>query len=44
MGLAARSFHAMQRGAADRLWEWLAPQLAARAVQRVGNLSRRAPG
>jgi len=44
MGLAARAFHAMHRGAADRLWEWLAPQLAARAVRRVGNLSRRAPG
>jgi len=30
MGLAARAFHAMHRGAADRLWTWLAPQLAAR--------------
>ena len=30
MGLAARAFHAMHRGAADRLWDWLAPQLAAR--------------
>ena len=43
MGLAARAFHAMHRGAADRLWEWLAPQLAAHAVQRIGNLTRRAP-
>jgi 3-deoxy-D-manno-octulosonic-acid transferase len=27
MGLAARAFHAQHRGAADRLWEWLQPQL-----------------
>jgi 3-deoxy-D-manno-octulosonic-acid transferase len=43
MGLAARAFHALHRGAADRLWDWLAPQLAvgAAAPQAV---SRRAPG
>jgi len=41
MGLAARAFHALHRGAADRLWEWLAPQLAA-GVR--GGLSRRARG
>jgi 3-deoxy-D-manno-octulosonic-acid transferase len=28
MGLAARAFHAQHQGAADRLWEWLQPQLA----------------
>jgi 3-deoxy-D-manno-octulosonic-acid transferase len=39
MGLAARAFHALHRGAADRLWEWLAPQLAA---ARPTGLSRRA--
>jgi 3-deoxy-D-manno-octulosonic-acid transferase len=27
MGLAARAFHAQHQGAADRLWEWLGPQL-----------------
>lgn len=27
MGLAARAFHARHQGAADRLWEWLEPQL-----------------
>jgi 3-deoxy-D-manno-octulosonic-acid transferase len=41
MGLAARAFHALHRGAADRLWEWLAPQLAAGGPTR---LSRRARG
>lgn len=30
MGLAARAFHAQHQGAADRLWEWLQPQLEAR--------------
>jgi len=34
MGLAARAFHAQHQGAADRLWEWLQPQLAARGVKR----------
>ena len=29
MGAAARAFHAAHQGAADRLWSWLAPQLAA---------------
>ncbi len=29
MGLAARAFHAQHQGAAERLWEWLQPQLAA---------------
>ncbi len=32
MGLAARAFHAMHRGAADRLWDWLAPQLRAHKI------------
>ncbi|HUH92612.1 MAG TPA: lipid IV(A) 3-deoxy-D-manno-octulosonic acid transferase [Casimicrobiaceae bacterium] len=32
MGLAARAFHAQHQGASDRLWEWLEPQLAARAA------------
>jgi 3-deoxy-D-manno-octulosonic-acid transferase len=27
MGLAARAFHAQHLGAADRLWQWLEPQL-----------------
>ena len=30
MSRAARSFHAMHAGAADRLWEWLAPRLPPR--------------
>jgi hypothetical protein len=30
MGLAARAFHAQHQGAADRLWEWLQPQLEGR--------------
>ncbi len=42
MGLAARAFHALHRGAADRLWDWLAPQLAAGGGS--GNLSPRARG
>jgi len=29
MGAAARAFHARHAGAADRLWDWLAPQLPA---------------
>jgi 3-deoxy-D-manno-octulosonic-acid transferase len=41
MGLAARAFHAMHRGAAERLWAWLAPQLAGRATP---TLSPREPG
>ena len=41
MGLAARAFHAMHRGAADRLWAWLAPQIAASAG---ATLSLREPG
>ena len=43
MGLAARAFHALHRGAADRLWDWLAPQLGARAVTRRV-LRNRVPG
>jgi 3-deoxy-D-manno-octulosonic-acid transferase len=43
MGLAARAFHALHRGAADRLWEWLAPQLGAGAAAPRA-LSRRVPG
>ena len=42
MGLAARAFHARHQGAADRLWEWLEPQLERGATR--GNLSRRARG
>jgi 3-deoxy-D-manno-octulosonic-acid transferase len=34
MGLAARAFHAQHQGAADRLWEWLQPQLDAREAPR----------
>ena len=40
MGLASRAFHALHRGAADRLWDWLAPQLATEG--RGPKLSRRA--
>jgi hypothetical protein len=29
MSAAARAFHATHQGAADRLWSWVAPQLAA---------------
>jgi len=29
MSNAALEFHAAHRGAADRLWQWLAPRLAA---------------
>jgi len=39
MSTAARGFHATHRGAADRLWTWLAPQLPAAAA-----LSRQTPG
>jgi len=39
MSAAARSFHDTHRGAADRLWAWLAPQLPAAAA-----LSRQTPG
>lgn len=38
MSAAARAFHAAHRGAADRLWSWLAPQLkdaAAAALKRA---------
>jgi 3-deoxy-D-manno-octulosonic-acid transferase len=42
MGLAARAFHAQHQGAADRLWEWLQPQLAARG--ETSNINRRARG
>jgi 3-deoxy-D-manno-octulosonic-acid transferase len=28
LGDVARAFHAVHRGAADRLWTWLAPRLA----------------
>ena len=28
MGEAALAFHAAHRGAGERLWQWLAPQLA----------------
>jgi 3-deoxy-D-manno-octulosonic-acid transferase len=36
LGDVARAFHAVHRGAADRLWEWLAPQLAALELSREG--------
>jgi 3-deoxy-D-manno-octulosonic-acid transferase len=42
MGLAARAFHALHRGAADRLWDWLAPQLE--AASRSHDLSHQARG
>jgi 3-deoxy-D-manno-octulosonic-acid transferase len=35
MGEAALAFHATHRGAGERLWLWLAPQLAARGVSRA---------
>jgi len=35
MGLAARAFHARHQGAADRLWEWLEPQLDAAVSRRA---------
>ena len=31
MGQAALAFHAAHRGAAERLWQWLAPRIAAAA-------------
>ena len=34
LGDAARAFHAVHRGAADRLWDWLAPRLAALEFKR----------
>ncbi|HEX8012237.1 MAG TPA: lipid IV(A) 3-deoxy-D-manno-octulosonic acid transferase [Casimicrobiaceae bacterium] len=43
MGLAARAFHALHRGAADRLWDWLAPQLGSSAAAKAGMTNRRAP-
>jgi 3-deoxy-D-manno-octulosonic-acid transferase len=39
MSAAARSFHGIHRGAADRLWTWLSPQLPSAAL-----LSRQTPG
>jgi 3-deoxy-D-manno-octulosonic-acid transferase len=39
MSEAARAFHGAHRGAADRLWTWLAPKLPTATA-----LSRRAPG
>ena len=41
MGLAARAFHAQHQGAADRLWEWLAPRLAASTGEARANRSAR---
>ena len=35
MGEAALAFHAAHRGAGERLWQWLAPQLAARGISRA---------
>lgn len=37
MSRAARSFHAMHAGAADRLWEWLAPRLPSRDAPAVNH-------
>jgi len=34
LGDVARAFHAVHRGAADRLWDWLSPQLAALDISR----------
>ncbi|HKN10054.1 MAG TPA: 3-deoxy-D-manno-octulosonic acid transferase, partial [Pseudomonadota bacterium] len=34
MSAAARRFHDLHRGAADRLWTWLVPQLPAAAFNR----------
>jgi 3-deoxy-D-manno-octulosonic-acid transferase len=34
MSTAARAFHATHAGAADRLWDWLAPRLPAAGKQR----------
>jgi 3-deoxy-D-manno-octulosonic-acid transferase len=34
MAKAALEFHAAHRGAAERLWQWLGPQLAASGVER----------
>ena len=34
MSDAALAFHATHRGAMDRLWDWLAPQLAQRGRER----------
>jgi len=36
MGQAALAFHAVHRGAGDRLWQWLAPQLDAAAGGAAG--------
>jgi 3-deoxy-D-manno-octulosonic-acid transferase len=41
LGAAARAFHAAHRGAAERLWDWLAPQLA--LALRRGPATRRQP-
>jgi hypothetical protein len=36
MSKAALAFHAAHRGAGDRLWAWLAPQLADALRRREG--------
>ena len=41
---AALAFHAAHRGAAERLWTWLAPQLAAALRDGARALSRAAGG
>ncbi len=40
MGDAALAFHAAHRGAAERLWQWLAPQLAAALAPAAGSDGR----
>jgi 3-deoxy-D-manno-octulosonic-acid transferase len=34
LGVAAHAFHAAHRGAADRLWDWLAPRLSELKISR----------
>ena len=40
MAAAAAAFHAAHRGAADRLWAWLAPALGAALAVRAARSSR----
>jgi len=44
MAEAALRFHAAHRGAAERLWQWLAPQLAAGGFAALPNSASSAPG
>jgi hypothetical protein len=38
---AALEFHTAHRGAANRLWAWLAPQLAAAIASEAGGAGER---